>query len=199
MRLDDSSARGKRPAVRNTKARRKSTRPPVAAKSERRRLPLVPSEPSEPTQVPCLSCGLCCTYVAVDIDDPTTLRGATTILWYLYHEGISVYTDGEDWMIAIDTRCRHLQDDNRCRIYETRPQICREFDETGCEVNADDLGTTFTTVGEFLPYLEQNHRRIHTLLVKRYLPNGELLIAPPAQRGKLGAYLPRLHGIRKHR
>jgi Fe-S-cluster containining protein len=183
------------PAARNAKERRKATRP-APVKVERRRLPILASQPAH---VPCLSCGLCCSYVAVDIDDPSTLRGATTILWYLYHEGISVYTDGEDWMIAFDTRCRHLQDDNRCRIYESRPQICREFDETNCEVNADDLGTTFATVPEFLTYLEQNHRRIYNLLCKRYRPDDGLLLAPPAMRSKLGAYAPRLHAVRKLR
>jgi len=27
-------------------------------------------------------------------------------------------------------RCRHLQDDNRCGIYETRPQFCRDYPDT---------------------------------------------------------------------
>lgn len=185
-----------RPTARNAKQRRRSSRPPAdtAPKSERRSLPVIGAKPS---QVPCLSCGLCCSYVAVDIEDPTTLRGATNILWYLYHEGVGIYTDGEDWMVTFDTRCRHLQDDNRCRIYETRPQICREFDETTCEVNHDEIGTTFTTVPEFLSYLEQNHRRIHTLLVKRYRPSDDLLTAPPAMRTRLGAYLPRLLAVRR--
>jgi Fe-S-cluster containining protein len=204
MRVDDPSGHARndtrrakpRPAARNAKGRRKSTRPAPAAKPTRRSLPIVASEPA---QVPCLSCGLCCSYVAVDIEDPTTLRGATNILWYLYHDGVGVYTDGEDWMVTFDTRCRHLQDDNRCRIYEVRPQICREFDETSCEVNADDLGTTFVTVPEFLTYLKQNHRRIHTLLAKRYRPSDNVLVAPPAMRTKLGAYGPRLSTVRKLR
>jgi len=25
------------------------------------------------------------------------------------------------------TRCPHLADDNRCSIYETRPQVCRDY------------------------------------------------------------------------
>lgn len=189
-----------RPAARNGKDKNRRSSP-APAKPARRSLPIVASAPAagDPQQVPCLSCGLCCSYIAVDIDDPTTLRGATTILWYLYHEGVSVYTDGVDWMVAFDTRCRHLQDDNRCRIYETRPQICREFDETNCEVNADDLGTTFVTVPEFLTWLEQNHRRIHGLLIKRYRPGDDLLLAPPAQRTRLKPYGPRLDTVRKLR
>jgi uncharacterized protein len=206
----DSIPRHKRPAARHGKDKnRRSTRPPgkPAKPSKavaRRSLPIVASDPvsgsvSEAAQVPCLSCGLCCSYIAVDIEDPSTLRGATNILWYLYHEGVGVYTDGEEWMVTFDTRCRHLLDDNRCRIYETRPQICREFDETGCEVNADELGTTFATAPSFLAWLEQNHRRIHTLLSKRYRPGEDLMTAPPAQRTRLGAYGPRLAAVRKMR
>ena len=215
----DSTPRSKRASKRATHERpvarhgkdksknRRSTRPRPLAKAEkpekaatRRSLPIIASEPvSEPKQVPCLSCGLCCSYIAVDIEDPSTLRGATNILWYLYHAGTGVYTDGEDWMVTFDTRCRHLLDDNRCRIYETRPQICREFDETSCEVNADELGTTFHDVPSFLVWLEQNNRRIHTLLSKRYRPGEELMLAPPAQRTRLGAYAPRLDAVRKLR
>jgi Fe-S-cluster containining protein len=176
----------------------RSAKPPAkpAPAPARRSLPIVANAPK---QVGCLSCGLCCSYVAVDCEDPSTLRGATNILWYLYHDGVSVYTDGEDWMVTFDTRCRHLQDDNKCRIYETRPEICREFDETSCEVNADDLGTTFVDVPEFLTWLQQNNRRIHTLLSKRYRPGDDLMLAPPAQRTRLTAYGPRLLNVRKQR
>jgi Fe-S-cluster containining protein len=30
--------------------------------------------------------------------------------------------------IKIRHRCNQLQDDGRCRIYETRPLVCRQFD-----------------------------------------------------------------------
>jgi len=159
----------------------------------------VPLVESAPKQVPCLSCGLCCSYVCVDIDGPNTLRGATTMLWYIYHEQVSVYTDGVDWMVQFDTRCRHLQEDNRCRIYETRPQICREFDETECEVNADDVGTTFTNAPDLLAYLAQHHKRIYNLLAKRCEPSQELLHAPPAMRGRVGPFAPRLTAVRRLR
>jgi Fe-S-cluster containining protein len=195
----DKQAKGKQPKDKpgkTSQARGKSRSVAPPPKTARRNLPIVANAPK---QVGCLSCGLCCSYVAVDCEDPSTLRGATNILWYLYHDGVSVYTDGEDWMVTFDTRCRHLQDDNKCRIYETRPEICREFDETSCEVNADDLGTTFVDVPEFLTWLQQNNRRIHTLLSKRYRPGDDLMLAPPAQRTRLTAYGPRLLNVRKLR
>lgn len=37
-------------------------------------------------------------------------------------------------MVKIRHRCQQLQDDGRCGIYATRPQICRDFD---CATRAD--------------------------------------------------------------
>ena len=33
--------------------------------------------------------------------------------------------------------CKHLQRDNRCGIYETRPQICRDYTTDNCEYDDD--------------------------------------------------------------
>jgi Fe-S-cluster containining protein len=132
-----------------------------------RRLPLLAAAPQG---VPCLSCGLCCSYVAVDIDGAETLRGATNILWYLFHPGVSVYVEEGDWMVQFETRCQHQRADHSCGNYETRPPICRTYDETNCEINAESVGQSFYSPREFLAHLERHHKRIHTLIRKRYLP-----------------------------
>ena len=161
--------------------------------SKRTRLPILRGRAK---QLPCLSCGLCCSYVAVDIDDPSTLKGATNILWYLYHEGVCIYADEGDWMVQFDTQCRHLQPDNRCGIYEHRPPICREYDERTCEVNADEVGMTFYTPREFLAYLEQHHKRIHSLVRKRFMPPEDTLDDRSMSRKRLGPFGPRFDARR---
>ena len=35
------------------------------------------------------------------------------------------------------TDCKHLQSDNRCGIYDTRPQICRDYSTDDCEYEDD--------------------------------------------------------------
>jgi len=132
-----------------------------------RKLPVVQSARQ---QVPCLTCALCCSYVAIGIDDPSTLRGAGQILFYLYHRDVSVYVEDGDFMVQFESRCGNLQADNRCGIYEHRQQLCREFEAESCEVNAEEVGTTFYTPDDFLAYLAKHHKRIHSLLRKRYLP-----------------------------
>jgi len=170
-RASHTSKHHRRPAQRGDRARRPLNKDragasvPAKARTPRR-LPLL----AAPRDVPCLSCGLCCSYVAVDIDSAATLSGATNILWYLYHPGVSVYVEEGDWMVQFETRCQHQRADNGCGIYETRPPICRAYDETACEVNAESVGLSLYSPREFLAYLELHHKRIHTLIRKRYLP-----------------------------
>jgi hypothetical protein len=132
-------------------------------------LPMIPSAPA--ALVPCTECGRCCTYVAVGINAPTTPRMATDILWYLYHQGVSVYRDhGGEWAVMFDARCRHLQDDLLCAVYADRPHICRAFDNTGCEVNAPGGMTVYREPGEFLEYLKTKRPKVYRTIAKKYVP-----------------------------
>jgi Fe-S-cluster containining protein len=133
-------------------------------------LPMAAEPPAAPL-VPCLECGKCCTYVAVGINAPTTPRTATDILWYLYHQGVSVYRDHDgEWAVMFDARCRHLQDDLLCAVYADRPHICRAFDNTGCEVNAPGGMTVYRQPAEFLEYLKEKRPKVYDAVAKKYLP-----------------------------
>jgi Fe-S-cluster containining protein len=137
--------------------------------------------------VPCLTCALCCSYIAVAIDAPNTVKAATEILWHLYHDHVSVYRDGDDeWMVQFETRCRHLADDNKCAIYETRPPICREYAADTCEVNAEDEGTSFYAPDAFLAYLAQRSRRVYAAVQKKYMPAPEHLTRRPSSATPTG-------------
>jgi Fe-S-cluster containining protein len=148
----------------------------------KKRLPVVGS-PRQ--QVGCLTCGLCCTYIAVGIDGPKSAKAASEILWHLYHEGVSIYQDGDDeWMVQFESRCRHLRDDNKCGIYEKRPHICREYSEVSCEVNAEGTGITFYAPDEFLDYLALKHKRVYRAISATHVPARELLgrVGPSGRR-----------------
>lgn len=78
----------------------------------------------------------------MQIDKPTEEADYDHLRWYLMHEGIVVWADEEDWYLEVRTVCRHLRPDNACGIYETRPQICRDYGLPGqdpCEYFTDDL------------------------------------------------------------
>lgn len=155
-----------------TKIKRKSPAPKA-----KRRLPVIAPERS---QVGCLTCGLCCTYIAVGIDGPANAKSASEILWHLYHEGISIYRDGDnEWMVQFESRCRHLQDDNKCGIYEQRPHICRDYSEESCEVNSDGVGTTFYSPAEFLDWLKKKRKRVYESIASNYVPRADKLGRSP--------------------
>jgi len=142
------------------------------AMAERVVLPVLSS--SGGPLVPCTQCARCCTYVAVGINPPTRPRYATDILWYLYHDQVTVFRDEDnEWAVVFETRCRHLGADLLCGIYPRRPHICRAFDNTGCEVNLPQGGRSFQGPEEFLAYLQAERPRLYARLAGFVPPAGD--------------------------
>lgn len=137
-------------------------------KSPRTSLPVLQAKREA---VPCLTCGLCCTYIALAVNGPTTVNRASELLWHLYHERVSLYRDSDDeWFVQFETRCQHLQADNKCGIYEQRPHVCREYSEKSCEINSEDAGESFYNATEFLEFLSKRRKRIYAQLNDGYAP-----------------------------
>jgi uncharacterized protein len=151
------------------------------------RIPLPMAAP--PVLTPCTECGRCCTYVSVGINGPTTVRYASDVLWYLYHDRVSVYRDGDgEWSVVFETRCRHLGPEGLCAVYADRPIICRDFDNATCEVNMPG-GRTFTTPQEFLDWLRGARPQVYWRLARRFVPSalrGETPAPPGAGRAVEG-------------
>ena len=80
----------------------------------------------------------CCKYFALPVDSPTTREDYDTLRWFLLHRDATLFTDDDTWYLLVHTECKHLQPDNRCGIYEVRPQVCREYSTEGCDYD-DDL------------------------------------------------------------
>jgi Fe-S-cluster containining protein len=92
----------------------------------------------KPGEVLCDHCtAKCCRYFALPIDEPKTRRDFDFVRWYLLHDRATVFTEDDTWYILVHTVCRHLQPDQRCGIYETRPEICREYSVENCEYEDD--------------------------------------------------------------
>jgi Fe-S-cluster containining protein len=144
-------------------------------------LPLPLAAPERPL-VECTECGKCCTYVGVGINAPSRPRYATDILWYLYHENVYVYVDGEgEWSVHFEARCKNLGHDLRCRVYADRPHICRTFDNRTCDVN-DPVhhALTFREAGEFLGWLQANKPRVYAKIESGFVPPA---LRPTTPRG----------------
>jgi len=115
-----------------------------------------------PSAHPCNDCGQCCTYIAVEIDNPTGFEDYDNIFWYLTHKGISVYVDFEgDWFIEFETVCENLSPEKTCQIYEERPHMCSSFSWDECEKTAQEPAwkVRFTTPDELFSYVEAKRPR----------------------------------------
>ena len=92
----------------------------------------------KPGEVLCTYCpAKCCRYFALPIETPATWSDFDYIRWYLMHSRATVFVEDEVWYLLVHNKCKHLRDDNRCDVYEVRPQICREYTTTNCEYEDD--------------------------------------------------------------
>ena len=114
---------------------------------------------------PCYQCALCCRYVALEIDEPTTMKEYDHVVWYLYHRDVSVFVDHEGaWYIKFETRCRHLTPKGLCGIYERRPAICKDFDWRECEQHVREEPPDrwlFRDAEEFLAWFRKRRPRTY--------------------------------------
>jgi len=97
-----------------------------------------PREEVPPTEVLCKYCtAKCCKYFALPIEKPESRKDFDFIRWFLLHERASIFIEDATWYLLVHTTCKHLQADNRCGIYDTRPQICRDYSTDKCEYEDD--------------------------------------------------------------
>lgn len=97
----------------------------------------------------------CCHYFALPIDTPTERRDFDYLRWFLLHDRASAFTDDDTWYLLVHTTCKHLQPDHRCGIYETRPQICRDYSTDNCEFDDDAVyDRYFETPEQVVEYVE---------------------------------------------
>lgn len=79
----------------------------------------------------------CCRYFALPIEAPEKLADYDVIRWFLLHDKATIFVDDGTWYLLVHTTCRHLLPNNYCGIYETRPQICRDYTTDNCEYEDD--------------------------------------------------------------
>ncbi len=100
---------------------------------------------------------LCCRYFALPIETPETRKQFDDVRWYLVHQNCAVFIEKKTWYLAVMAKCKHLQDDNLCGIYETRPRICREYTTDNCDYHGGeyDYDKLFTSAEQLWEYAEE--------------------------------------------
>ena len=118
--------------------------------------PKLRREQLAPGEVLCAHCtAKCCRYFALPIELPETFAEWEYIRWYLLHSRATVFVDEGDWYLMVHTTCKHLQPNYMCGIYETRPQICRDYSTKDCEYEDDWVyDQYFETPEQIVEYAE---------------------------------------------
>ncbi|MGD8483386.1 MAG: YkgJ family cysteine cluster protein [Thioalkalispiraceae bacterium] len=107
---------------------------------------------------------ICCTYTTQEIETPRSMDDFDHLLWQVAHEGVQVYKDEDGWFLLINNRCRFLQADGACGIYETRPQVCRDYSNDFCEYDApaeEGFEYFFETYEALDAYCQKRFKRWH--------------------------------------
>lgn len=91
-------------------------------------------EDLKPGEVLCEHCtAMCCRYFALPLETPTTWEDFDHMRWYIMHGKAAIFVDEGVWYLTVYGDCKHLQPNNMCGIYHTRPQICRDYSTDNCE------------------------------------------------------------------
>lgn len=116
-----------------------------------------------------MECGArCCRYVTTGIQKPRAAVDWDEIRWWLAHEGTMVTKDEDGWMLHVETRCRHLLEDNRCGIYETRMMACEAHEADACEFTGElDYKVCLRSETELADYLERKKLKRGAKVAKR--------------------------------
>jgi Fe-S-cluster containining protein len=104
------------------------------AKTQRRQIEIAATRESQGSQDACVDCpALCCHDLTTPIDRPRKREDIDDLRWYLHYTHVHVAIVRRQWHIVYEGRCRYLDDDNLCTIYETRPEKCRTHGPPVCE------------------------------------------------------------------
>jgi Fe-S-cluster containining protein len=120
---------------------------------------------SIPLENKCSRCNgsKCCTYTTEALGiTPRSKSDFDHLLWQISHEGVEIYKDEDGWFLLLQGKCEHLQKDGACAIYETRPQICREYENDWCEYDApaeEAFELYFRNYGELLKYCKKRFKK----------------------------------------
>jgi Fe-S-cluster containining protein len=69
--------------------------------------------------------GQCCSFLGFSI--PVEGVDTNPIEEFYRTRGVKMINDGDVLSLFFDQKCQHLTDEGLCAIYDSRPQVCRDF------------------------------------------------------------------------
>jgi len=108
----------------------------------------------------CIACHGCCNYVTVPVEYPRSKDKIDNYVWYLLHRNVEIYIDNyKKWFLLFKTPCDKLGANGACGIYETRPQVCRDYSADACSRVGKDHTHLFKRLDELLAFLQAGKKK----------------------------------------
>jgi Fe-S-cluster containining protein len=101
---------------------------------------------------------LCCRDLNVWIAAPKTNEEIDDLLWQIQFDTVRIYIRNRRWYLLVKGNCMYLDEDNRCTIYESRPDKCRKHLPPECERYGEFWDIMFNTPQELKAYIEKRKR-----------------------------------------
>ncbi|MDH4184662.1 MAG: YkgJ family cysteine cluster protein, partial [Nitrospinota bacterium] len=101
----------------------------------------------------------CCHGLEEAILRPTTRQDVENLKWELHFVNTQVFIRSKRWYKLSLGRCRYLDENFRCSIYERRPQICRDHSPPDCEFHGEIFDVMFKSPEELQAYIDKENRR----------------------------------------
>ncbi len=128
----------------------------------RKTIPIIPEEMTPETKCNYCTNSKCCTYITQQVDTPRSKQDFDHMLWQLAHRDVQLYKDEDGWFLLINNPCIHLQKGGMCGIYDTRPQVCREYTNDYCEFDEsaeEGFELFFDGYDALLKYCKKRYKR----------------------------------------
>ena len=86
------------------------------------------------TKKDCKECpAICCKNLALTIGRPENRQELEDLKWQLHFDTVKVFISNRRWHQLIEGKCMYLSEDNKCIIYDRRPDKCRKHNPPNCE------------------------------------------------------------------
>jgi Fe-S-cluster containining protein len=99
----------------------------------------------------------------LEIDKPEDKDDYNYLFWYLHHKNIGIYIGWDNkWYLEFLTKCKKLNYQGNCKIYENRPKICQDYNQKDCtKYNSEPAEKIyFKTVEDLENYLQKKKIKI---------------------------------------
>jgi Fe-S-cluster containining protein len=112
------------------------------------------------TRKECEQCpALCCKNLSIRILRPRTRAEIQDLKWQLQFDTVRVYIRNKRWYQLVEGRCIYLAEDNRCKVYPLRPDVCRKHNPPDCEFFGDFYDVMIETPDQLEAHLAGARRK----------------------------------------